>query len=53
MKVYLTSDHVPMMISKYAISQVVGFIKSKKKKGTIHWACVCGEEKRTFVGQHF
>ena len=41
------------MISKYAVSQVVGFIKSKKSKGTIHWACVYGEKKRNFVEQHF
>ena len=46
-------DHVHMMISippKYAISQVVGFIKGKS---AIHLARVYGEKKRNFVGQHF
>src|SRR5450631_2142355 len=39
---HLMSDHVHMMLSippKYAVSQVVGFIK--------------GRRKRSFVGQHF
>ena len=47
------SDHVHMMISippKYAVSQVVGFIKGES---AIHLARVCGEKKRNFVGQHF
>lgn len=47
------SDHVHMMISnppKYAVSQVAGFIKGKS---AIHLARVCGERKRSFVGQHF
>ena len=42
-----------MMISippKYAVSQVVGFIKGKS---AIHLARVYGEKKRNFVGQHF
>ena len=42
-----------MMISippKYAVSQVVGFIKGKS---AIHLARVYGERKRNFVGQHF
>jgi hypothetical protein len=42
-----------MMISippKYAVSQVVGFIKGKS---AIHLARGCGEKKRNFVGQHF
>ena len=42
-----------MMISippKYAISQVVGFIKGKS---AIHLARVYGEKQRNFVGQHF
>src|SRR6202049_3763497 len=50
---HLMSDHVHMMISippKYAISQVVGFIKGKS---AIHLARVYGERKRSFVGQHF
>jgi putative transposase len=47
------SDHVHMMLSippKYAVSQVVGFIKGKS---AIHLARVYGERKRNFVGQHF
>ena len=46
-------DHVYMLISippKYAVSQVVGFIKGKS---AIHIARVYGERKRNFVGQHF
>ena len=42
-----------MMIAippKYAVSQVVGFIKGKSAS---HLARVYGERKRTFVGQHF
>ena len=42
-----------MMISippKYAVSQVVGFIKGKS---AIYLARVYGERKRNFVGQHF
>jgi putative transposase len=42
-----------MMISippKYAVSQVVGFIKGKS---AVHLARVYGEKKRNFVGQHF
>src|SRR5262250_3686391 len=35
---------------KYAVSQVVGFIKGKS---AIHMARVYGEKKRNFVGQHF
>jgi len=34
---------------KYAVSQVVGFIKGKS---AIHVARVYGERKRNFVGQH-
>jgi putative transposase len=47
------SDHVYMMISippKYAVSQVVGFVKGKS---AIHLARVYGERKRSFVGQNF
>ena len=50
---HLLPDHVHMMISippKYAVSQVVGFIKGKS---AIHIARVYGERKRNFVGQHF
>jgi putative transposase len=49
----LLADHVHMLISippKYAVSQVVGFIKGKS---AIHLARVYGEKKRSFVGQHF
>lgn len=35
---------------KYAVSNVVGFIKGKS---AIHVARVYGERKRNFVGQHF
>ena len=50
---HLLPDHVHMMISippKYAVSQVVGYIKGKS---AIHLARVYGERKRNFVGQHF
>lgn len=50
---HLMPDHVHMMISippKYAVSQVVGFIKGKS---AIHLARVYGERRRNFVGQHF
>jgi putative transposase len=50
---HLMSDHVHMLISippKYAVSQVIGFIKGKS---AIHLARVYGERKRNFVGQHF
>ena len=50
---HLMVDHVHMMISippKYAVSQVVGYIKGKS---AIHLARVYGEKKRNFVGQHF
>ena len=50
---HLLPDHVHMMISippKYAVSQVIGFIKGKS---AIHLARVYGERKRSFVGQHF
>jgi putative transposase len=46
-------DHVHMLVSippKYAVSQVVGYIKGKS---AIHLARVYGERKRNFVGQHF
>jgi len=50
---HLMPDHVYMMITippKYAVSQVIGFIKGKS---AIHLARVYGERKRNFVGQHF
>jgi putative transposase len=50
---HLLVDHVHMLISippKYAVSQVVGFIKGKS---AIHLARVYGERKQNFVGQHF
>src|SRR5260370_16901631 len=50
---HLMPDHVHMMISippKYAVSQVVGFIKGKS---AIHLARGYGERKRNFGGQHF
>ena len=50
---HLMVDHVHMMIAippKYAVSQVVGYIKGKS---AIHLARVYGERKRNFVGQHF
>ena len=46
-------DHVHMLMSippKYAVSQVVGYIKSKS---AIHLARTYGERKQNFVGQHF
>ena len=46
-------DHVHMMIAiapKYAVAQVVGFIKGKS---AIHLARGYGERKRSFVGQPF
>jgi hypothetical protein len=46
-------NHLHMMISippKYAMSEVVGFIKSKS---AIHFARVYGERKQNLVGQHF
>ena len=46
-------DHLHMLIAippKYAVSQVVGYIKGKS---AIHLARVYGERKRNFVGQHF
>jgi putative transposase len=50
---HLMPDHVHMMIAippKYAVSQVVGFIKGKS---AIHLARVYGERRRNLVGQHF
>jgi len=50
---HLLPDHVHMLISippKYAVSQVVGYIKGKS---AIHLARVYGERKQNFVGQNF
>jgi putative transposase len=50
---HLMPDHVHMMVAippKYAVSQVVGFIKGKS---AIHLARSYGERSRNFVGQHF
>ena len=47
---HLMLDHVHMLIlipPKYAVSQVVGFIKGKS---AIHLARVYGERKRNFCG---
>lgn len=46
-------DHVHMMLRippKYAVSQVVGYIKGKS---AIHLARLYGKRKRSFVGQSF
>ena len=48
---HLMPDHVHMLLSippKYAVSQVVGYIKGKS---AIHLARVYGERKRGYVGQ--
>lgn len=50
---HLMPDHVHMLLSippKYAVAQVVGFIKGKS---AIHIARTFMERKRNFVGQHF
>ena len=50
---HLMPDHVHMMIAippKYAVAQVVGFIKGKS---AIHIARHFGERRRNFVGHHF
>ena len=50
---HLMADQVHMLISippKYAISNVVGYIKGKS---AIHLARVYGERKRNFTGQSF
>lgn len=46
-------DHVHMLVSippKYAVSQVVGFVKGKS---AIHIARNFGGRKRNFMGEHF
>ncbi len=50
---HLLGDHVHMLISippKYAVSQVIGFIKGKS---AIHVARTFGGRKQNFTGQHF
>ena len=50
---HLMPDHVHILISippKYAVSQVVGYIKGKS---AIHLARTYGERKQNYVGQHF
>jgi putative transposase len=50
---HLLPDHVHMLISippKYAVSQVVGYIKGKS---AIYIARTFGGRKRNFTGQHF
>jgi putative transposase len=50
---HLLPDHVHIMISippKYAVSQVVGFIKGKS---AIHIARQYAGRRRNYVGQHF
>jgi putative transposase len=50
---HLMSDHVHMLIAippKYAVSQVVGYIKGKS---AIHLARTYSERKQNFTGQHF
>ena len=50
---HLLPDHVHRLIAippKYAVSQVIGFIKGKS---AIHVARVYGERRRNFTGQHF
>lgn len=50
---HLMPDHVHMMLSippKYAVSQVVGYIKGKS---AIHIARAYMERRRNYVGQHF
>ena len=50
---HLMTDHVHILISippKYAVSQVIGFIKGKS---AIHIARTFMERKRNFVGQNF
>ena len=50
---HLMAGHVHMLLSippKYAVSQVIGFIKGKS---AIHIARTFMERKRNFVGHHF
>ena len=50
---HMQPDHVHMLISippKYAVSQVIGFIKGKS---AIHMARTYGGRQRNFTGAHF
>ena len=50
---HLMADHVHMLIAippKYAVSQVVGYIKGKS---AIHVSRTLFDRKRNFTGQHF
>lgn len=50
---HLMADHVHMLIAippKYAVSEVVGYIKGKS---AIHLARAYGERQRDYRGQHF
>jgi putative transposase len=50
---HLVVDHVHMLISippKYAVAQVVGYIKGKS---AIHIARTVGGRQRNFTGEHF
>jgi len=50
---HLLPDHVHMLLSippKYAVSQVVGYIKGKS---AIYLSRTFAERKKNFVGQHF
>jgi putative transposase len=50
---HLMPDHVHMLLSvppKYAVSQVVGYIKGKS---AIHLARTFSGRKRNYTGQHF
>ena len=50
---HLLADHVHMLVDippKYAVSEVVGYIKGKS---AIHLARVYAERQRNYRGQHF
>jgi putative transposase len=50
---HLMPDYVHLLIAippKYAVSQVVGYIKGKS---AIHLARTYGERKQKYIGQHF
>jgi len=50
---HMVVDHVHMLISippKYAVAQVVGYIKGKS---AIHIARTAGRRERNFTGEHF
>jgi putative transposase len=50
---HLVTDHVHMLVSippKYAVAQVVGYLKGKS---AIHIARTAGGRRRNFTGEHF